>query len=84
MSEKHILDKINTYKIRILIFFFKYYFCMNLIEVFFLGEMIIAEAQNVLLFTPVNEQKTGQSGVLFVTNFRLSFVTSHKKYLEVN
>lgn len=46
--------------------------------------MIIAEAQNVLLFTPVNEQKTGQSGVLFVTNFRLSFVTTHKKYLEVN
>lgn len=48
------------------------------------GEMIIAEAQNVLLFTPVNEQKSGQSGVLFVTNFRLSFITSHEKHLEVN
>ncbi|XP_050542785.1 myotubularin-related protein 10-B [Daktulosphaira vitifoliae] len=46
------------------------------------GEMIIAEAQNVLLFTPVNENKSGQSGVLFVTNFRLSFVTSQEKQLE--
>ncbi|XP_050421975.1 myotubularin-related protein 10-B isoform X2 [Adelges cooleyi] len=46
------------------------------------GEMIIAEAQNVLLFTPVNEQKTGQSGILFVTNFRLSFITSLEKQLE--
>lgn len=46
--------------------------------------MIIAEAQSVLLFTPVNEQKTGISGVLFVTNFRLSFVTSNEKHLKVN
>lgn len=46
--------------------------------------MIIAEARKVLLFTPVNEQKTGQSGALFVTNFRLSFITSHEKHLEVN
>lgn len=46
--------------------------------------MIIAEAQSVLLFTPVNEQKTGVSGVLFVTNFRLSFVTSNEKHLKVN
>lgn len=44
-----------------------------------IGEMIIAEAQNVLLFTPVSDHKTGQSGVLFVTNFRLSFVTSEGK-----
>ncbi|XP_003246575.1 myotubularin-related protein 10-B [Acyrthosiphon pisum] len=46
------------------------------------GEMIIAEAQSVLLFTPVNEQKTGISGVLFVTNFRLSFITSNEKHLK--
>ncbi|KAI5730573.1 hypothetical protein M8J76_015286 [Diaphorina citri] len=44
-----------------------------------LGEMVIAEAQNVLLFTPVSDHKTGQSGVLFVTNFKLSFVTSEGK-----
>lgn len=38
----------------------------------------------MLLFTPVNEQKTGLSGALFVTNFKLSFVTYHEKHLEVN
>lgn len=48
------------------------------------GEMIIAEAQNVLLFTPVTSQKTGKSGVLTVTNFRLSFVTSEEKPVEVS
>lgn len=46
--------------------------------------MIIATAQKVLMFTPVKEQKTGQIGVLYVTNFRLSFVTSQEKYVEVN
>lgn len=46
--------------------------------------MVVAEAENVLLFTPVKEKKTGKSGVLFVTNFRLSFVTSHEKHLKVN
>lgn len=46
------------------------------------GEMIIAEAQNVLLFTPVTSQKTGKSGVLTVTNFKLSFVTSQSKPAE--
>lgn len=45
--------------------------------------MIIAEAQSVLLFTPTTSQKTGKSGVLTVTNFRLSFVTSEEK-AEVN
>ncbi len=48
-----------------------------------LGEMIIAEAKKVLLFTPVAGQKTGKSGVLTVTNFRLSFVTSEGKPAEV-
>lgn len=60
--------------------------CSNLRIYFYtiIGEMIIAEAQSVLLFTPVNEQKTGVSGVLFVTNFRLSFITSNEKHLKVN
>lgn len=40
-----------------------------------LGEVLIAEAQNVLLFAPVTEQKQGKSGTLGVTNFKLSFVT---------
>lgn len=51
---------------------------------YILGETVVAEAQCVLLFTPVNEHKTGQSGDLFVTNFKLSFVTSHEKHLRVN
>lgn len=49
-----------------------------------IGEMLIAEAQNVLLFTPVSDHKTGQSGVLFVTNFKLSFVTSEGSPSEIN
>lgn len=59
----------------------------NLVDLYYyiiLGEMVVAEAENVLLFTPVKEKKTGKSGVLFVTNFRLSFVTSHEKHLKVN
>lgn len=62
------------------------YFCLSILYTYckFIGEMIIAEAQKVYLFTPVNEQKTSQSGVLFVTNFRLSFVTWHEKHFEVN
>uniref|UniRef100_A0A8D8YZH2 Myotubularin-related protein 12 n=1 Tax=Cacopsylla melanoneura TaxID=428564 RepID=A0A8D8YZH2_9HEMI len=43
------------------------------------GEMVVAEAQNVLLYRPVSDHKSGQSGVLFVTNFKLSFVTSDGK-----
>lgn len=46
--------------------------------------MLIAEAQSVLLFTPTTSQKTGKSGVLTVTNFRLSFVTSEEKPAEVS
>uniref|UniRef100_A0A1B6ECB3 Myotubularin phosphatase domain-containing protein n=1 Tax=Clastoptera arizonana TaxID=38151 RepID=A0A1B6ECB3_9HEMI len=42
------------------------------------GEMTIAEAQNVLWFSPVTENKQGKSGVLFVTNFKLSFVTTEE------
>lgn len=40
------------------------------------GEVVIAEAQNVLMFAPVSEQKQGKSGTLSVTNFKLSFVTT--------
>lgn len=46
------------------------------------GEMIIAKAHYVLLFTPITSQKNGKSGVLTVTNFRLSFVTSEDKPAE--
>ncbi|PSN49432.1 Myotubularin-related protein 10-B [Blattella germanica] len=43
------------------------------------GEVVIAEAQNVLLFAPVSEQKQGKSGNLSVTNFKLSFVTTEER-----
>ena len=45
---------------------------------------MIAEAQNVLLFAPVSEQKQGKSGNLSVTNFKLSFVTTEERAKEVN
>nr|XP_045617855.1 myotubularin-related protein 10-B-like isoform X2 [Procambarus clarkii] len=40
------------------------------------GEIVIAEANNVLKFAPLKTNKTGISGTLFVTNFKVSFVTS--------
>lgn len=42
----------------------------------FTGEVTIAEANNVLKFAPLKTNKTGISGTLFVTNFKVSFVTS--------
>lgn len=46
------------------------------------GEVVIAEAQNVLLFAPVSEQKQGKSGSLWVTNFKLTFVTAEERPKE--
>ncbi|EFN85801.1 myotubularin-related protein 10-B isoform X1 [Harpegnathos saltator] len=40
------------------------------------GEVLIAEAQSVLMFSPVSDLKQGISGVLSVTNFKLTFITS--------
>ncbi|XP_063991002.1 myotubularin-related protein 10-B [Diachasmimorpha longicaudata] len=40
------------------------------------GEVLIAEAQNVLMFSPVGDLKQGISGTLSVTNFKLTFITS--------
>ncbi|XP_050691145.1 myotubularin-related protein 10-B-like isoform X2 [Eriocheir sinensis] len=40
------------------------------------GEIVIAEANNVLKFAPLKANRTGISGTLFVTNFKVSFVTS--------
>jgi myotubularin-related protein 10/11/12 len=50
----------------------------------FKGEVVIAEAQNVLLFAPVSEQKQGKSGSLSVTNFKLTFVTAEERPREVS
>ncbi|KAF6208274.1 hypothetical protein GE061_016728 [Apolygus lucorum] len=40
------------------------------------GESIIAEAQNVLMFANTSERTKGKSGLLFVTNFKLSFISA--------
>ncbi|CAL4225010.1 unnamed protein product, partial [Meganyctiphanes norvegica] len=56
-------------------------------DIFFKGEIEIAKANNVLKFAPLKTNKTGVSGTLFVTNFKISFVTSlpvDKKELELH
>lgn len=47
------------------------------------GEVLIAEAQSVLMFSPVSDLKQGISGVLSVTNFKLTFITSDDSNGEV-
>lgn len=48
------------------------------------GELVIASAQRVLKFTALSEQKQGIIGSLFVTNFKLSFVTATTSYKLVD
>ncbi|GAB6023083.1 hypothetical protein CHUAL_007174 [Chamberlinius hualienensis] len=48
------------------------------------GEVIIAEARKVLKFTAQSEQRQGIIGSLFVTNFKLSFVTASTSYRLVD
>lgn len=48
----------------------------------FTGEAVVAEAQNVLMYAPLSE-KQGKSGILTVTNFKLSFVTTEERHREV-
>ncbi|KAJ1532085.1 hypothetical protein ONE63_000714 [Megalurothrips usitatus] len=45
------------------------------------GEAVVAEAQNVLMYAPLSE-KQGKSGILIVTNFKLSFVTTEERHRE--
>ncbi|XP_029034885.2 myotubularin-related protein 10-B isoform X2 [Osmia bicornis bicornis] len=40
------------------------------------GEILVTNAQNVLMFSPVSDLKQGTSGILSVTNFKLTFITS--------
>lgn len=48
------------------------------------GESLVSEAQNVLMFAQVRERKQGKSGLLCVTNFKLSFITADEKSKEVH
>lgn len=41
------------------------------------GEVVVARAQNVLMFDPVSDTKKGISGILAVTNFKLTFLTAN-------
>ncbi|XP_076465235.1 myotubularin-related protein 10-B-like isoform X2 [Babylonia areolata] len=42
------------------------------------GERIITQAESALRFAPCSDRKQGISGNLFVTNFKVSFVTADK------
>ncbi|KAG8041949.1 hypothetical protein G9C98_007253 [Cotesia typhae] len=46
------------------------------------GEVVIAEAQSVLMFSPVSDLKQGISGILAVTNFKLTFITTEDSNSE--
>ena len=45
---------------------------------YLLGERTIAEAMSTLLFEPFSDDNKGMSGTLFVTNFKVAFVTADK------
>ncbi|XP_054016584.1 myotubularin-related protein 10-B isoform X1 [Hylaeus anthracinus] len=40
------------------------------------GEILVTDAQSVLMFSPVSNLKQGTSGILSVTNFKLTFITT--------
>lgn len=48
------------------------------------GEILITKAQNVLMFSPVSDLNQGTSGILSVTNFKLTFVTADDTGREVS
>lgn len=51
---------------------------------FILGEALISEAHNVVMFAPMSEQAQGLFGVLTVTNFKFSFLRGGAKPNEDN
>ncbi|KAL7296376.1 hypothetical protein TKK_0010390 [Trichogramma kaykai] len=48
------------------------------------GEAIVAKAKNVLMFEPVSELKQGISGLLAITNFKLTFVTAEENVDDIH
>ena len=63
------------------------YNCSNIGAVVCAGEQVITHAENALRFAPYSDRKQGISGNLFVTNFKVSFVTADKSsytYKEVS
>lgn len=47
------------------------------VPAFLPGEIMVARARNVLRFSAMTESKSGISGALYVTNFRVSFLTTN-------
>jgi len=39
------------------------------------GEIIVCELEKVFRYDTYSNQKSGQTGTLFITNFKVSFVT---------
>lgn len=52
---------------------------------YILGELLIAETENVALYTSLSEPRNQKKGVLTVTNFKLSFIPTNDddEYPEV-
>lgn len=48
------------------------------------GESFVTKAQNVLMFSPVSDLNQGTSGILSVTNFKLTFVTTDETNGDVS
>ncbi|XP_056020782.1 myotubularin-related protein 10-A-like isoform X4 [Ostrea edulis] len=46
------------------------------------GERVVTEADSVLCFVPFTERKQGISGKLFITNFKLTFLTGDRSSYE--
>jgi len=44
------------------------------------GEVVVASASNVLKFASVSNRKHGISGCLYVTNFKIAFVSTTSNY----
>lgn len=54
--------------------------CSNHLYLFWTGEVVVASASNVLKFASVSNRKHGISGCLFVTNFKIAFVSTTSNY----
>lgn len=54
----------------------------RLIGLLFLGETLVIEGQNVMMFAPLSDHKKGTLGVLSVTTFKLSFIGGNEKEQE--
>ena len=58
------------YGVRLFFYEFKIFYFYSLI-----GEVVVASAMNVLKFASLSNRKQGISGTLFVTNFKIAFLS---------